>query len=121
MDGPNGKIGHAELKIGNGKIMLADETPGSGMKSPRSAGNTTASVFVYVDDVDSMFKQAADAGAHVDQPVADMFWGDRYGRLTDPFGHVWSLATHKEDVSPEEMHRRGQEAMAKAQQTRTAR
>jgi len=121
MEGPAGKISHAELKIGQGKIMLADETPETGMRSPRSAGTTTASVFVYVDDVDSMFHQAEAAGARVDQPVADMFWGDRYGRLTDPFGHIWSLATHKEDVSQEEMHRRGQEAMAKSQQTRTAR
>lgn len=121
MEGPGGKIAHAELNIGRGKIMLADETPEAGMRSPRAVGSTTASVFVYVDDVDSMFHQAEAAGARVDQPLADMFWGDRYGRLTDPFGHIWSLATHKEDVSPEEMHRRGREAMAKAQQTRTAR
>ena len=120
MEGPGGKIAHAELKIADGKIMLADETPQAGMKSPRSVGATTASIFVYVQDVDSAFNQAAAAGAHVDTPPADMFWGDRYGRLTDPFGHIWSLATHKEDVSREEMERRGREAMAKAPQTHTA-
>jgi PhnB protein len=120
MEGPGGKIAHAELKIGGGKIMLADETQGTGMKSPRSAGLATASVFMYVEDVDAVFNQAAAAGAHVDQAVTDMFWGDRYGRLTDPFGQIWSLATHKEDVSREEMQRRGREAMAKAPQTRTA-
>lgn len=121
MDGPGGKIAHAELKIGDSMIMLSDEMPGTGTRAPLSLGGTTAGVFVYLEDVDSIFQQAVTAGAKVDTPLADMFWGDRYGKLTDPFGHSWSLATHKEDVAPEEMARRTREATAKmAQQTRTA-
>ena len=113
MDGPDGKIPHAELKIGDSMVMLADEMPGNNAKSPQSLGGTTIGIFVYTEDVDHMFKQAVSAGAKVDMPLDDMFWGDRYGKLTDPFGHTWSLATHKEDVAPEEMKRRAKEAMAK--------
>jgi PhnB protein len=121
MEAPGGKIGHAELKIGDSMIMLADEMPGTGTHAPRSIGGTTGGIFLYMEDVDSAFNQAVSAGAKVDQPLADQFWGDRYGKLTDPFGHSWSLATHKEDVSQEEMARRGREMMAqRAQQTRTA-
>ena len=121
MDGPGGKISHAELKIGDSMIMLSDEMPGTGTHSPKSLGGSTAGVFLYVENADTTFQQAVAAGAKVDAPLADMFWGDRYGKLTDPFGHSWSLATHKEDVSQEEMARRMKEATAKmAQQTRTA-
>ena len=121
MDGPNGKIGHAEIKIGDSMIMLGDEMPGSGCRSPYSLGGTTAGIFLYVENVDALFNQAVSAGAEVESPVADMFWGDRYGRLKDPFGHSWSVATHKEDVAPEEMSKRMQAATAKmGQQTRSA-
>ena len=116
MDGPDGKIGHAELKIGDSFIMLADEMAQGGARSPRSLGGTTVGIFLYVPDVDSAFKQAVSAGAKAEVPVADMFWGDRYGKLTDPFGHSWSLATHKEDVSPEEMKKRMKQAMEKMAQ-----
>jgi len=123
MDGPAGKVGHAELKIGNSIVMIADEMPGAGTRSPQSLGGTTCGVFVYVEDVDAAFNRAASAGAKVDMPLADMFWGDRYGKLTDPFGHSWSMATHIEDVAPEEMARRSKEAMTKMagqHQTKTA-
>ena len=121
MDGPPGKIAHAELKINDSMIMLSDEMPGSGARSARSLGASPVSIFLYVEDVDAVFNRAVTAGAKVDQALADMFWGDRYGKLTDPFGHSWSLATHKEDVAPAEMTRRSKEAMAKmAQQTRSA-
>ena len=121
MDAPGGKIGHAELRIGDSVVMLADEFPGMGNRSPKSLGGTTGGVFMYVQDVDAAYKQAIDAGAHADQPPADMFWGDRYGKLTDPFGHSWSMATHKEDVAPEEMQKRMQAEMAKmAERTKTA-
>jgi PhnB protein len=121
MEGPAGKIGHAEIKIGDSPIMLADEMPGGGHRAPKSLGGTTVGVFLYVTDVDSSYKKAVDAGAKADMPPADMFWGDRFGKLTDPFGHSWLLATHKEDVAPEEMHKRMQQEMAKmGQQTKTA-
>jgi PhnB protein len=113
MDGPQGKIGHAELKIGDSIIMLSDEMPGSGCRSPQSLGGTSVNIFLYVNDVDSVYNQAVNAGAKAEMPVADQFWGDRYGKVTDPFGHSWSLATHKEDVAPAEMQKRAQEAMAK--------
>jgi PhnB protein len=113
MDGPPGKIGHAELQIGDSRLMLADEMPGSGSRSPQSLGGSSVNIFLYFKDVDSAFSQAVSAGAKVEMPLADMFWGDRYGKLTDPFGHSWSLATHKEDVAPAEMAKRAKEAMAK--------
>ena len=116
-----GKIGHAELRIGDSVVMLSDEMPGGDTRSPQSVGGTTSAVFLYVPDVDKQFQQAVSAGAKSNMEPTDMFWGDRFGKLTDPFGHSWSLATHKENVSQEEMARRGKEAMAKmAQQTRTA-
>jgi PhnB protein len=113
MDGPNGKIGHAEIKIGDSKIMLADEMPGGECRSPQSLGGTTGGIFLYVDDVDAVFNQAVSAGARPEAEPADMFWGDRYGRLKDPFGHSWSVATHKEDVAPAEMQKRMKEFMSK--------
>jgi len=112
MDAPGGKIGHAELEIGNGLIMLSDPFPQSSSKPPKELGGTSASVFMYVEDVDAAVKQAVDAGATITMEVADQFWGDRFGTITDPFGHVWSLATHVEDLTPEEIAKRGQAAMA---------
>jgi PhnB protein len=96
MDGPDGKISHAELKIGDSMLMLSDEMP-RGNKSPQSLGGSTVGIFLYVDNVDTVFNQAKSAGAKVDAPLEDMFWGDRFGKLTDPFGHSWALATHIED------------------------
>jgi PhnB protein len=112
MSAPGGKIGHAELEIGDSRIMLSDPFPQASTRPPKDLGGTSASVFMYVEDVDALVKQATDAGATVTMEVADQFWGDRFGTITDPFGHVWSIATHVEDVSPEEMERRGREAMA---------
>lgn len=120
MQGPPGKISHAELRIGDSMIMLSDEMPGSTTRSPQSLSGTTAGIFLYVNDVDAAFKQATSAGAKVEMPLADMFWGDRYGRLMDPFGHSWSMATHKEDVAPEEMQKRMKEATAKMAQSSRA-
>ena len=113
MEAPGGKIGHAEIKIGDSVIMLADEFAGSGSRSPQSLGGTTAGIFLYVENVDQIFNQATAAGAQVESPLANMFWGDRYGKLKDPFGHSWSIATHVEDVAPAEMEKRMKEAMAK--------
>jgi len=120
MDGPPGKIGHAELRIGDSMIMLSDEMPGAGTRSPQSLGGTTMGVFLYVDDVDKVYQTAVSAGGKADMPPAKMFWGDRYGKLTDPFGHSWSLATHVEDVAPAEMKKRMQEEMAKMSRTSKA-
>jgi len=116
MDGPGGKIGHAEIKIGDSMIMLADEMPGSASRSPQSLGGSTAGVFLYVENVDTIFNQAVSGGAQVVSPLEDMFWGDRFGTLKDPFGHIWSVATHKEDVAPAEMSKRMQEFAAKRMQ-----
>jgi len=123
MDGPDGKVAHAELKFGDSIIMLGDEMPGSETRSPQSLGATTAGIFLYVKDVDAAFHKATAAGAKATAQPADMFWGDRYVKLMDPFGHSWSLATHKEDVAPAEMKKRSEAYMAKmaeAQRTRTA-
>jgi PhnB protein len=112
MDAPGGKIGHAELEIGDSLVMLADPFPQASTRPPKELGGTTASIFLYVEDVDAVVKQAVDAGATVTMEVADQFWGDRFGSITDPFGHLWSIATHVEDVPPEEMAERAKEAMA---------
>jgi PhnB protein len=111
---PNGKLGHAEIKIGNSPIMLADEFPEMGHRGPQSLGGAAVSILLYVEDVDEGFSQAIAAGAKALKPVADQFYGDRSGTLEDPFGHVWTLATHKEDVAPEEIQRRF-EALSKQQ------
>jgi PhnB protein len=111
---PGGKIGHAEIKIGDSQIMLADEHPDMGYKSPTSLGGTPVSIMLYVTDVDATAAQAVSAGARVTKPVQDQFYGDRSGTLTDPFGHVWHISTHKEDVAPDEMERRMKEAMKQA-------
>ena len=112
MDTPDGRIGHAEIEIGDSLVMLADTFPESSTKPPSELGGTTTSIFMYVEDVDAVVKRAVDAGATVTMEVADQFWGDRFGSINDPFGHSWSLATHVEDVPPEEMAERAKAAMA---------
>jgi len=104
--GPGGKIMHAEIKIGDSPIMLADEFPEMGATSPESLGGTPVGIMLYVENVDALFNKAVAAGAKVSRPVIDQFYGDRSGTVTDPFGHKWTIATHKEDVSPEEMQKR---------------
>jgi PhnB protein len=109
MPGPGGKIMHAEIQIGDSMIMLNDEFPEmDGSRSAKSLGGSAVTLNLYVPDVDKLFNQAVAAGATATMPVADMFWGDRYGKLKDPFGHNWSIATHKEDVTPEEVMKRAQ-------------
>jgi PhnB protein len=105
-EGPPGRIAHAEVKIGDSHVMLADENPDEGFVGPQTLGGAGMSLMLYVDDVDATFARALAAGATSRRPVADQFYGDRVGTLTDPFGHVWSIGTHKEDVSVEEAKRR---------------
>jgi PhnB protein len=120
MKGPDGKIMHAELMIGDSVIMLADEFPDFGLLSPQSIGGSPMGLHIYVDGVDAAFDRAVKAGAKVDMPVMDQFWGDRYGKLTDPFGHKWSIGTHVKDLSMDEMKHGMDEAMAKMEQRKTA-
>jgi PhnB protein len=103
---PSGRIGHAEIKIGPATLMLADEFPEHGIRGPRSLGGTTFSIHLHVDDVDKAFEQAVNAGALVIRPLKDQFYGERSGRLRDPFGHEWLLGSHLETVTPDEMQRR---------------
>ena len=113
MLGPDGQsVMHAELKIGDSKIYLGDEMPDMGAVSPQTLGGSPVSLNIYTEDCDAMFKNAIAAGAKVKMPLADMFWGDRYGKIEDPFGHSWGIATHKEDVSEAEMEKRGKEWMS---------
>jgi PhnB protein len=111
MADPQGRVGHAEIKIGDSVIMLADEHPAMGYRGPRSLGGSSVSILLYLEDVDGVFERAVKAGAKAQRPVANQFYGDRSGTLEDPFGHVWTVATHVEDVPPEEMKRRAQAAM----------
>ena len=111
MAAPDGRVGHAELMIGDSPVMLADEYPETGSLGPESLGGTSVSLLVYVEEVDTRFAQAIAAGARALRPVQDQFYGDRSGMLADPFGHVWTIATHLEDLSPEETMRRVAEAM----------
>jgi PhnB protein len=111
MDGPDGKIGHAELQIGDSVVMLADAFPEMGGQSPKSLGGTPVTVMVYVEDADEVFNRAISAGAKSDRPVENQFYGDRAGQFEDPFGHKWFVATHVEDVPPEEMAKRAAAAM----------
>jgi PhnB protein len=106
MPQPDGRIGHAEIQIGNSRIMLADEHHEIGAKSPQTIGGSAVSILLYVEDADRVFNQAAAAGAKVTRPLENQFYGDRMGGLTDPFGHAWYVATHVEDVSPEELQKR---------------
>jgi PhnB protein len=113
MPGPGGKVMHAELQIGDSIIFISDEFPEYGTsRSPQTLGGATGTLNIYVEDVDTAFNRAVSAGGKVNMPVADMFWGDRYGKLIDPFGHSWSIGTHKEDLSGQEVERRGREMFA---------
>lgn len=113
MPDPGGRIGHAEIKIGDSIIMLADEFPEMGFRSPQTLGGSPFAIYLYVEDVDAVVGQAVAAGAKLVKEVKDQFYGDRNGGLEDPFGHIWYVSTHKEDVSPEEMKRRVGEEMQK--------
>jgi PhnB protein len=112
MDAPGGTIGHAELEIGDSLVMLSDPMPQAATRPPSELGGTSGSIFLYVEDVDAVVRKAVDAGATVAMEVADQFWGDRFGTVKDPFGQVWSIATHVEDVPPEEIPERAKAAMA---------
>ena len=111
MPGPNGKLMHAMVRINGSAVMLVDEMPEWGAFGPKALKRSPVTIHLYVEDVDAVVKQAVAAGAKVTMPVADMFWGDRYGQLEDPFGHNWSVATHKRDMTPEEMQKEMQQAM----------
>ena len=114
MPAPDGRVAHAELRIGDSVIMLSDRFPQSSCGTPAELGGTTVALFLYVADVDAVVRSAAQAGATVDQEPEDQFWGDRLGQVTDPFGHVWSVATRVEDLTPDEIEARGREAFASA-------
>jgi uncharacterized glyoxalase superfamily protein PhnB len=105
MPTPEGKIGHAQIKIGDSVVMLTDETPKQNMLGPKALKGTPVSLYLYVENADQVFEQAVAAGAAAVAPIADMFWGDRWGLVEDPFGHQWHIATHTRDVSPEDMER----------------
>jgi len=111
---PDGKIGHAEIKIGDSPIMMADEHPDMGYKGPQTIGGSPVSLMIYVEDVDTVFNQAVAAGATIKEALQNKFYGDRMGTVTDPFGHVWHISTHKEDVSMDEMQERMKEHTAAA-------
>ncbi len=106
MPGPDGRIAHSELQIGTSRLMLADENAAMGAKGPKAYGGSPLSLLLYVEDVDSFIQRAVEAGAKIERPIADQFYGDRTGGIIDPFGHRWYIATHREDVAPEEMERR---------------
>ncbi len=112
MAAPDGRIAHAELQIGNAVIMLSDKFPQSSCQTPKELGGTTVAIFLFVEDVDSVVQDAADAGATVIMEPEDQFWGDRLGQVNDPFGNVWQIATRVQDLTPEEIEARGREAFA---------
>jgi PhnB protein len=113
MNGPEGKVTHAQITIGDSNILLGPAPSIGNLRSPESLGGSTVSIFLYLDNVDSIFDQAVSAGAQATQPLADMFWGDRYGLLTDPSGHRWAITTHKEDLTPEQIDKRSMEFFSK--------
>jgi uncharacterized glyoxalase superfamily protein PhnB len=115
MPGPGGKIMHAELRIGDSRIMLADDFPDYGSKGPLALKGTPVVIHLYVNDADAVFAQLVEAGAKPVMPLADMFWGDRYGQAEDPFGHRWAVATHKRDLQPEQIMQEMQKAMQQGQ------
>jgi uncharacterized glyoxalase superfamily protein PhnB len=114
MPGPEGKVMHAEIKIGDSVIFISDEFPDmpNSCRSPQTLKGSTAALYLYVENVDAQFAQAVKAGAKVNMPLTDMFWGDRYGQVQDPFGHIWALATHTEDLTPEQIKKRQEEFFA---------
>jgi len=112
MPAPDGKIMHAMVQIGDSFVMMSDEFPGMGCKSPTSNGGTTVNLHLYVEDADKTFNRAVKAGAKVTMPIMDAFWGDRFGTISDPYGHSWAIATHQKDLSPEEMKKAGEEHFA---------
>jgi PhnB protein len=112
MSAPDGKIGHAELEIGDALVMLSDPFPQFATRSPKELGGTSVNLFMYVEDVDATVAAAVKAGGSLTTEVADQFWGDRFGSVTDPFGHLWTIATHVEDLAPEEIEERAKAAMA---------
>jgi PhnB protein len=112
MAGPGDSVMHAELEIGDSLVMLSDPFPQASTKTPKELGGTSVNIFVYVEDIDALYNQAIDAGATSLMEPDDMFWGDRFGSVQDPFGHTWTIATHIEDVEPEEMEKRSQEFFA---------
>jgi len=114
--GPGGSIMHASIRIGDSTMFLNDEFPEMGNISPTTLGNTSVTLTIYTEDSDAMFKRAVDAGAQVKMPLDNQFWGDRYGEVQDPFGHRWAIATHIEDLSPDELKKRGTEAMSQMSQ-----
>ncbi len=120
LEGPEGKIGHAELKIGDSNLMICDEFPSMGGTSPQTIGGTPVMIHLYVEKVDDVVERAVAAGATLERPVKDQFYGDRAGMLTDPFGHKWYVSTHVEDVSIDEIRRRGMECMKEAGDKKTA-
>jgi len=109
---PGGAVGHAELQVGNSRVYLADESPQGAGRSPRTLKGSSVVIHLYVEDVDAAFQRAVSAGAKRVAPPMDMFWGDRFAQVRDPFGHLWSIATHKEDLSPEQMGQRMEAFMA---------
>jgi PhnB protein len=111
--GPDGKLGHAEIRVGDSVVMLADEHPEMGARSPQTIGGTPVSILLYVEDVDAVVRQAVAAGAKIQRPIEDKFYGDRMGSVDDPFGHVWHIATHTKDVTPEEMKKAAAELASK--------
>jgi PhnB protein len=116
MPNPDGTIGHAELKIGDSIIFLSDEFPNMGNKSPQTLGAATGGLYLYVEDVDKAFQRAIDAGGKVKMPVTDMFWGDRNGQFSDPYGHTWSLSTHTQDMTEQEIEKGAKEFYAQMAQ-----
>jgi len=120
MPSPDGKITHAELKIGDSIIFLADEIPNMGNKSPQTLGGATGGLYLYVEDVDKLFARSISAGAKSTFPVTDMFWGDRMGNFTDPFGHSWSISTHNRDLSPAEVEEGAKQFYAQMEQKKSA-
>jgi PhnB protein len=111
---PDGKVSHAEIRIGDSPVMISDEFPEWGSVSPQSLGGCPGGVFLYVDNVDEVFDRAVGAGAEVKMAVADQFWGDRFGKVVDPYGHLWAIATHVEDLTPDEISARAAQFMAQA-------
>ena len=111
MPGPDGKVMHAEIKIGDSPIMLGEEVPAMGFRCPQALGGSPVGIMLYVEDVDGLFAQAIEAGGKQQRPIVDQFYGDRSGTLEDPFGHIWTIATHKEDLSPEQINTRFEEMM----------